>query len=40
MTDLKPDNTLFDTDIRKSFLIDMGGSVKLNSEQEIQKFII
>jgi len=27
MTDLKPDNTLFDKDIREATLIDLGGSV-------------
>ena len=31
MTDLKPDNTLYDPIKRKSHIIDLGGAVKINS---------
>ncbi|WP_342269666.1 WD40 domain-containing protein [Rickettsia endosymbiont of Orchestes rusci] len=40
MTDLKPDNTLYDTDIRKATIIDLGGIVKIDNREEISKFNI
>jgi hypothetical protein len=38
MTDLKPENTLYDTKIKKGILIDLGGVVKVNSEIELKNF--
>ena len=38
MTDLKPDNTLYDTDLRKATIIDLGGTVKVESYQHLDKF--
>ena len=40
MTDLKPDNTLFDKDNRSAKIIDLGGAVKVDSidEFEISKY--
>jgi len=38
MTDLKPDNTLYDQDIRKASIIDLGGSIKVNSQNELKNF--
>ena len=29
MTDLKPDNTLYDSEKRKAIIIDLGGAVKV-----------
>ncbi|WP_342267925.1 pentapeptide repeat-containing protein [Candidatus Tisiphia endosymbiont of Empis tessellata] len=40
MTDLKPDNTLYDTDTRKATIIDLGGIVKIDKEEEKTKFNI
>ena len=38
MTDLKTLNTLYDTEIKKGILIDLGGVVKVNSEIELKNF--
>ena len=38
MTDLKPDNTLYDTDLRKATIIDLGGTVKVESEKDLDSF--
>jgi hypothetical protein len=38
MTDLKPDNTLYDTTARKATIIDLGGAVKIEKEIEIKEF--
>jgi serine/threonine protein kinase len=38
MTDLKPDNTLYDTDTRKVSIIDLGGTVKVGNSSELQSF--
>jgi WD40 repeat protein len=38
MTDLKPDNTLYNTDTRKTSIIDLGGTIKFNSKEEIYNF--
>ncbi|WP_341761068.1 pentapeptide repeat-containing protein [Candidatus Tisiphia endosymbiont of Thecophora atra] len=40
MTDLKLDNTLYDTDTRKATIIDLGGIVKIDKEEEKTKFNI
>jgi serine/threonine protein kinase len=40
MTDLKPDNTLYNTDTRKATIIDLGGTVKIDYREEITKFNI
>ena len=40
MTDLKPDNTLYDTDLRRATLIDLGGTVKVESYQHLDSFQI
>jgi len=38
MTDLKPDNTLYDKDTRKATIIDLGGTVKIENKEEIAEF--
>jgi len=38
MTDLKTLNTLYDTEVKKGILIDLGGVVKVNSEIELKYF--
>ena len=38
MTDLKPGNTLYDTETRKGSLIDLGGVQKAKDEEELSKF--
>lgn len=38
MTDLKPENTLYDTSLRKATIIDLGGSVKVANRQELEGF--
>ncbi|MGF1926028.1 MAG: hypothetical protein ACQUHE_17770, partial [Bacteroidia bacterium] len=38
MTDLKPDNTLYDTDTRNATIIDLDGSVKVANQEELSKF--
>jgi serine/threonine protein kinase len=38
MTDLKPENTLYDVDLRKGTLIDLGGIVKLSSQKDVSNF--
>ena len=38
MTDLKPENTLFDKTTRKTVIIDVGGMVVQYDEQELRKF--
>ncbi|WP_375330738.1 NACHT and WD40 repeat domain-containing protein [Candidatus Tisiphia endosymbiont of Oplodontha viridula] len=40
MTDLKSDNTLYNTDTRKATIIDLGGIVKIDKEEEKTKFNI
>ena len=35
MTDLKPENTLFDTRILKTYLIDLGGSITVEKDEEL-----
>ena len=35
MTDLKPENTLFDTRIMKTYLIDLGGSIRVEKDEEL-----
>ena len=37
---LKPDNTLYDTDLRKATIIDLGGTVKVESYQHLDSFQI
>jgi serine/threonine protein kinase len=38
MTDLKPENTLYDPDLRKAYIIDLGGTVKVASHENLVKF--
>jgi len=38
MTDLKPENTLYDTEIKKGILIDLGGVIKVNTEDNLKSF--
>ena len=40
ITDLKPENTLYDVDLRKTTIIDIGGYLKLKDDSEMQKFLI
>ena len=40
MTDLKPDNTLYDTSLRRATIIDLGGTVKLASQAHLFEFDI
>ena len=40
ITDLKPENTLFDTVQREVFMIDMGGYLELNEDETEKKFLI
>ena len=40
MTDLKPDNTLYDTDLRKATIIDLGGTVKVERFEYLDSFQI
>ena len=40
MTDLKPDNTLYDKDLRKAVIIDLGGTVKVESQELLKNFTI
>ena len=40
MTDLKPDNTLYDTDTRKATIIDLGGTVKVEHQEQLSRFDI
>ena len=38
MTDLKLENTLYDTEIKKGILIDLGGVIKVNTENNLKSF--
>ena len=38
MTDLKPENTLFNTETRKATIIDHGGIVKINYKQRVSSY--
>ncbi len=37
-TDLKPDNSLYDADIFKTMIIDLGGCIKINDGQSAEQF--
>ena len=38
MTDLKPENTLYNPDIGKVSIIDLGGTVRVKNKPELYKF--
>ena len=38
MTDLKPENTLYDKEIKKGILIDLGGVIKVKTEDNLKYF--
>ena len=38
MTDLKPQNTLYDTTKKKGILIDLGGVIKVKNESDLKDF--
>ena len=40
MTDLKPENTLYDLDQRKVTIIDLGGSVRIEAPDTLKHFRI
>jgi hypothetical protein len=38
MTDLKPENTLYDSENLKGILIDLGGVIKVNNQYDLKNF--